>query len=505
VRIKLSLAGQFLLLQLLIVLLVVTAVAGVSLVQADTAFRSTEGHRLLSVGETVAATESVRQGLVAHEGRDALPTIAESARGVSGVSYVLIATADLVQLNGPDVNRRLEIGRSTVMSGRAWVGKTRGRLVAHVPILGTNGRVIGLVAVGRTYPTWLEQLGNALPNLLTYLILGCLVGVAGSLLLARRIKRQTLGLEPEEILGLAEHREAMLHGIREGVVGLDPEERITLANDEAIRLLRLPADPVGRPVGSAVPDRRLRSVLTGVSTGDDQVVIRGETVLVLNRTPITLRGNSIGSVTTLRDRSDMAALQRALELNRNATDAMYAQAYTFMNRMRGIATLINSHRYDEVTRYASRVSEAQEMFERDVRIRVADPAIAALLVAKAGLAAAHDVEFRLTPDSYVPVLEDLLCSDAITVLGSIADDRLQSMNGHSSCWVEVTLQFAGNAIYLTVRDSGPSVSFEQEADAFRHGLLAVAEQTCARRGGHAGVHNETGAVFSAWLPGSPNG
>jgi two-component system, CitB family, sensor kinase len=505
VRIKISLAGQFLLLQLVIVMLVVTAVAGVSLVQANAAFRNTEGHRLLSVGETVAATESVRQALFEQEGLDALPAIAESARGVSGASFVLIATADLVQLNGPDVDRRLDIGRSLVMSGRAWVGKSRGRLVAHVPILATNGRVIGLVAVGRTYPTLIDLLASAGPNLLTYLILGCLIGAGGSLLLSRRIKRQTLGLEPAEIIGLAEHREAMLHGIKEGVIGLDPEERITLANDEAIRLLRLPANPVGRPVRAAVLDRRLRAVLTGVSTGDDQVVIRGDTALVLNRTPITLRGSSIGSVTTLRDRSHMVALERAVELNRNATDAMHAQAFIFVSRMRSVAALIKSRRYDEVTRYASRVNEAQEMIETDVRQRVADPAITALLVAKSGLAAAHDVEFRLTPDSRVPVLEDLLCSDVITVLSSVADDRLQAVTRCQTRWMEVTLQFAGNALYLTVRDSGPPITLERAADASPHGLLAVAEQTCVRRGGLAGVHNEAGAVFSAWLPGSPNG
>ena len=38
----------------------------------------------------------------------------------------------------------------------------------------------------------------------------------GSILLARRIKRQTFGLEPNEISGLLEQREAVLHGIREG-------------------------------------------------------------------------------------------------------------------------------------------------------------------------------------------------------------------------------------------------------------------------------------------------
>ena len=43
-----------------------------------------------------------------------------------------------------------------------------------------------------------------------------------SLLLARRVKRQTLGLEPREIAALVEQREAMLHGVREGVARRRP-------------------------------------------------------------------------------------------------------------------------------------------------------------------------------------------------------------------------------------------------------------------------------------------
>ena len=71
-------------------------------------------------------------------------------------------------------------------------------------------------------------------------------GASGSLLLARRVKRQTLGLEPREIAGLVEQREALLHGIKEGVLAVDLDHRITMVNDEAAHLLGIPPD-LGRP------------------------------------------------------------------------------------------------------------------------------------------------------------------------------------------------------------------------------------------------------------------
>lgn len=118
-------------------------------------------------------------------------------------------------------------GPLTVQGGR--------ELVAQVPVLGatrqTLGRHLGTVMVGEADPTVWQRLSGASSYLLAYLGVASGLGVAGSWLLARRVKRQTLGLEPREIAGLAEHREAMLYGIAEGVVALDPQHRLTLVNE----------------------------------------------------------------------------------------------------------------------------------------------------------------------------------------------------------------------------------------------------------------------------------
>lgn len=67
-----------------------------------------------------------------------------------------------------------------------------------MPVLDADGRLIGIAAVGRNYPSVWERLGQATPNLLIYLGVASALGVAGSLLLARRVKRQTLGMEPSD-------------------------------------------------------------------------------------------------------------------------------------------------------------------------------------------------------------------------------------------------------------------------------------------------------------------
>ncbi len=516
---RLSLARQFLLLQICIVVIVAIAVGGVSIAQSATSFRETEGRRLLSVAETVAANDAVRLGLVDQSARSALPGVAESARGVSGASTVLIADAAGVLRTGPDTNRRLDIGASTVTSGRAWVGEVNGQLVAHVPVLDANGSMVGLVAAGRRYPTWAERFGTVLPNLIAYLVLGCVLGVAGSLLLARRVSRQTLGLHANEIVGLAEHREAMLHGIKEGVIALDPQGRITLANDEATRLLGLPPNAVGLSLDSMGLSRKLRSVLTGRTTGTDVVVLHGDRVLVLNHTAIALRGSSLGSVTTLRDRTDIVAMQHELEVTRYTTDAMHSQAQTFAAKMGSIHQLITRERYEDAARQAGQASVAFRRLSVEIAAQVADPGVAAMLLAKCSLAAASGADLHLARGSTLPRLDGALSVDLVAILGAMIDRALDGLGGSGSATtpLEVTVQYGLGALYLAVRDSGRPVAAVPTHPASRHGLnghgmlaatldrdvadpLTTAHVICTRRGGQVGWADGDHPLLEAWLP-----
>jgi len=509
---RLSLAGQFLLFQLGIVLLVVGVVAAVSIAESDVEFRREEGARLRSVGENAAINRTVRLGLGAPGDQEALAAVAESARAVSGASYVLITDAAGKLLTGPDAGAPAVLGASDGLSGRSWVGVVDDgskALVAHVPVLDErDGHFLGLIVVGRTYPTWPEQLATAFPNLLTYLLLGGALGVAGSLLLARRVKRQTLGLEPGEIAGLVEHREAMLQGIKEGVVGTDVADRVTLVNDEAVRLLGLPESPVGRSLHSQPMEPRLRDVLTGRVTGVDQIVLSDDRVLVLNRRPVMVRGRQVGSVTTLRDRTELTALRRELDVSRHTTDTLRAQAHEFSNRLHIIAGLVELGEHDEVVRYITRASQVHEALNRDVTTLIRDPALAALLIAKASLAAEQGAQLRISPDSDLPPVDDRLAGDLVTVVGNLVDNALDAIG--SGGQVQVTVRTTGDAVRVTVSDSGPGVPPELVEEVFRqgystkeealghHGLgLALTRLICLHRGGSIEV---SGSAFHARLP-----
>ena len=122
-----------------------------------------------------------------------------------------------------------------------------------------------------------------LPTFALTVLLSLVLGVAASILLARWLKRQTFDLEPYEITGLLEEREASLQGIHEGAIATASDGTITLANDEARRLLGLPTDCVGRKLSQVLPAGRLLKFLSGGLKDEDEVLLSGDRVLVASR------------------------------------------------------------------------------------------------------------------------------------------------------------------------------------------------------------------------------
>ncbi|MCI3242841.1 ATP-binding protein [Streptomyces sp. 7R016] len=524
-----TLAGQMLVLQLAIVVVVLLAVAAVSLAQSEATFNRVEGRRVSALAEQLAAHPLVRSRLVRPAPEEALAPLVHSTLVQSSVTSVTVAGADgrVVSSTNPTVvGDRLPLGRG-VAAGRGWSGSLTWdgshELVAQVPVLGTTkraiGRRLGTVMIGEASPTVWQRLSGASSYLLAYLGIASALGVVGSWLLARRVKRQTLGLEPREITGLAEHREAMLYGIAEGVVALDPQDRVTLVNDMGRRLLDLPADCVGRDLADLGIEGRLRDVLTG-ARGDgkaahDVVVVRHGTVLVLNRMTVTKDGRLLGSVTTLRDRTELARLEREIGSFRSTSELLRAQAHEFANQLHTISGLIQIGEQEEVVGYIRALNQRRNSLDLTVGRRVHDTAVAALLMAKASQAAERKVTLHVSDDTSLGRLAHEDAADVATVIGNLVDNAIDAAVAGEpvgdGAWVEVELRQDTAGVEIVVRDSGPGVAPELAHEVFVHGFttkaaeeggrgigLALTRLVCERRGGEITVTNTSeGAKFTA--------
>ncbi|MGL4744602.1 MAG: sensor histidine kinase, partial [Dermatophilaceae bacterium] len=341
-------------------------------------------------------------------------------------------------------------------------------------------------------------------------------------LLSRRIKRQTRGMEPREIAELAEHREALLRGIAEGVVALDPQHRVTLVNEVARRLLDLPEHAVGASVADLRIDGRLREVLIGeasqppdaagpagpVAAARDQIVIRSGKVLMMSTMRVVSGDQVLGTVTTMRDRTALADLEREVGSFRSATHVLRTQAHEFANQLHTISGLIQIGEHEEVARYVDTLVEQRPAYDLAASTLVNDPTVAALLQAKAAAATDRCVEMTITDDSRLERLDTPDAADVATVLGNLVDNALDHAPTGSAAapFVQVRIRQDASTVEIDVSDSGPGVADDLESAVFEHGVttkpdrvehgvgLALTRLVCRRRGGEVGVERVGGVT-----------
>ncbi|WP_109505506.1 sensor histidine kinase [Nocardioides speluncae] len=523
-----TLAGQFLLLQLAVLLAVLAVASVVSVRQSEDDFRDTRGVFLRRGAERLAGTQNVRDELSEPPVSITLASYAEAERRHLDADSVYLADPEgrvLSGTNRPAVGTRVDLSDSTVLDLRAWTGDVddRGRnsIATHVPVLSDRGDLIGIVVVTEEYPSLAARARAVLPDLVGFLGLGLLLGVAGSWLLSRLIRRRTRGLEPTEIAALADQREALLHSLREGVVAVSPEGIITVISDSAREVLGLPATREGERVDRLELDPTVRDALTGTTEAHDDALVVGGRVLVLNRSRVVYDGRHVGTVTTLRDRTELLALESELTARQGITDTLRAQTHEFQNQLHTISGLIQLEEYDDVTAFVSGLTRRRAAISDAVTARVADPAVAALAIAKVSLAAERGVELRLGEDSALPRLDPELSGDVGTVLGNLVDNAVDATVTAGGDRVDVRLVEEDGAVIVEVADGGAGVPDDVADAIFRRGYstkpadpadsgagrgvgLALVRVVSERRGGSVSVRNDRdhdrGAVFTVRLP-----
>ncbi|MBO0676349.1 sensor histidine kinase [Mycolicibacterium sp. S2-37] len=518
-----SLAGQFLAFQLLVVAVVLLAVAAVSVTQSTREFRDVRGQRMIAVAENVASTPIVRDRFADPFAARLLAPEVDRAVALSGagLAEILDPTGVVRVSSDPSrVGQQVNLLVSRADEGRAWFGDDDiggvHSLIGQVPVLSPRGEVLAIASVSEGYPSVWELLSGAGERLLVYLGLGAALGMLASWLLSRRIKRHTRGLEVAEIAGLADHREALLHSIREGVVAVNTRGVITLLNDSAQELLDLPGSAVGRPVDSVGLDPAVIEFLLSGEDGRDVVIATRARVLALNRRAASSGGEHIGTVTTMRDSTELAALQAQLSSHKSVTDTLRAQAHEFANQLHTISGLVQLEEYEAVRNLVGELTRQRAAISDAVTQRIADPAVAALLIAKTTLAAESGVTLEVAEASHLTALEPALATDVITLLGNLIDNAVDVSVGTGTARVVVGISDA-TGLAITVSDTGPGVPEHLREAIFARGVtskssvpggrgigLALVRLVTAQHGGTVEVSDRPGggAVFEVHLPSS---
>ncbi|MEW2286074.1 SpoIIE family protein phosphatase [Streptomyces sp. NPDC047841] len=346
-----SVAGQVFVLQVVIVLLLVVSAVVAQVLQVRHDSDTEASNRSLAVAQTFANAPGTAAALRSADPTAVLQPRTEAARKATGVDFIVVMNTDGVRYTHPQPGRIGQKFVGTIAPAVAGgtvtehITGTIGPLVqVVVPVKDTGGQVVGLVAAGITTAHVGGAADQQLPLLLAAAAAALALATAGTALVSRRLLRQTHGLGPYEMTRMYEHHDAVLHAVREGVLIVGGDGRLLLANDEAHRLLDLPADAEQRHVLELGLDDETAGLLASGRVATDEVHLVKDRLLAVNQRPTDLRGGPPGSVTTLRDSTELRALSGRAEVARERLNMLYEAGV-------GIGTSL------DVTRTAAELAE----------------------------------------------------------------------------------------------------------------------------------------------------
>ncbi|MFC4008789.1 ATP-binding protein [Nonomuraea purpurea] len=487
-----SLAGQMLVLQLLVLAVAVAGGAVLSLVQAHDLLTHEARGKAKAVAVSVAASPDVLDALGDPNPTARLQPFAEQVRLQTGVDFITIMKPDGTRYTHPnpaEIGRRFLGHTGDALAGRTFTETYTGTLGpserAVTPVM-DGGRVRGLVSAGIT----IEKISAMLRDQVAWgglvVALALSVGAAGTWLVTARLRRQTHGLGPVELGRIHAHHDAVLHAVREGLLLVGTDGTLTLCNDAARSLLGLPADAEGRHVA----ELGLADVL---ADDDERIHLVGERVLAVNSA-----ASKLGTVVTVRDHTELQALAGQLDAERGFADSLRSAAHEAANRLHTVITLVELGRTEQaVALGTAELRAAQELTDRVVGA-VREPVLAALLLGKSAEAAERGVELVISQDSE---LDDLGLDprELVTIVGNLIDNAIDAAGR-----VEVRLAADPEGVTIQVADDGPGLNdpaafakgWTTKGDG--HGLgLALVGQAVRRLGGAIDV---AGSVFTVRLP-----
>lgn len=323
-------------------------------------------------------------------------------------------------------------------------------------------QIIGVVSVGFFKKTIHNFI---IPTLKEVFLIGVSVLTIGSYagyLLSKSIRKQILGLEPDEIASLYTIRETILKSLNEGIISIDQKGMITLINKSAKEMLGISKECINKPIQEILPDFKMVKILnSNINTKDEEINLNNK-IFIVSYTPIMENGKKVGVVASFRDKTDIQKMAETITEIKNYSEELRAQTHEFTNKLYVISGLLQLKQYDQVIDLIQEETNQLNFHNEIIFNQINDPRVQAILLGKLGKASEKKVKFTIDENSSLSKLPNFIqTADIVTIIGNLIDNAIEAVEQEKG----VVTFFAtdiGNDIIIEVSDNGKGFSDEEE-------------------------------------------
>lgn len=525
-----SLARRLFILQAVIVVVVVLAGAGLAWYSTKRQNEEAARQKVIAVARTLVETPLLHEALRSPNPTRTLQPWTQRVQAATGVDFITIMNYHGIRYTHPVPERigerfwgHIEPAQHGSMFTETYTGTLGPSVRVVAPVFDDSGAVVAMVSVGIKVRALTRQLTDQLWALAMVAAAAVLLGGLGTYLASNRLRKHTHGLRPAELSRMYEYHDAILHSVKEGLLLVSPAGVVTLCNDGAAALLAVNVEATEgtRAADSQLPESLVRLLRQGTEVRDE-IHLTDDRVLLVTVSEVNSKGQDLGHVVTLRDHTELQALNRELDSVRGFSESLRSQAHESAKRLHTVVSLVELGRAEDAVEFAtSELRLAQQLTDR-VTAAVTEPVLAAVLLGKSAEADERGVEISLTADTAVDewMIEHIAARDLVTILGNLLDNAIEAAlaeqehepeRGRPTVTVSVRAQ--GDELVIGVADNGPGIDPDEVGRVFQRGFstrhdgrglgLALVGQSVRRYGGRVRVEQEQGTVFTVSLPLTP--
>lgn len=472
---KLSLQFKMFIFSFIIVFFSIVTSGAMMIHNISGAFEKEFGARAIAIARTVAQMTDVQETVGTQKGNEVIQPIAERIRLATDVDYIVIFDMDGMRYSHPSVSKigtvLEDIDESPASSQHEYISKAFGvqgfSIRAFVPIMNSEAtKQVGVVNVGILSPKWYMLVEQYKSDILFSLFWGIVIGLFGSILIARHIKKQTLNLEPYQIARMVQERSAIMQAMDVGILATDENGHITFIN-------RLARQYTHFFDNDGTIEKVFKNTWLAEEKGEQlhsyRPLLMFEQMYLVRTFPIRLHDKSAGSLIMITDRQEAHTLAEQLTGVKDLVDTLRAQHHESLNRLHSIAGLIQLNRNEDALSLIIDEITDEEAIVQKLRDKIQDYSIQGLLLGKHSRAKELGVDLELDEESYLlDFMTGFSSGDMVTIIGNLIDNAMEACLTKETRDVNVLIQGNKQFLYIEIQDSGVGISGSPDK-IFNHG------------------------------------
>lgn len=480
---KMNLLKQITLLITVVILISTLLVSVLFSLMIDNLVKKYTGEQALLVAELAAQNEEIIQAFDDENPSLVIQRISEQIHRTTNADYVTIANRQSIRYSHPKPEN---IGKPTATSNEpvfqqgepiiySGNGISGPAIKAKAPIFNEQGDVIGVSSVGFLINNVEIQIEDYQHKLFQLAIIPLIIGVSGAILIARRLKKLTFGLEPEEISFMFKEKEATLESIPDATITVNTDKKITSMNKRARGLFYSESLMIDSVMMEGKLNYYIDAVIESKQPQTNKKLLIDNNLYVLDASLISANDEIKGIVLTIRPLSEIKQLTNEFSKISEFTKNMRAQNHEFLNKLNTIYGLLMLKQYDRALRIVSNeVSERQDIISFLIT-SVKDPLIAACLLGKVNRAKELHVQLMIDKESQLDcVFDEVKSNHFVPLIGNVIENAVEAARLHSGQNAQVKVSFTdlGKDIVFDIEDNGRGIPIGLEELIFQTGFTS---------------------------------